>query len=69
LISFSGLLLFYYIIVEPSMYQIGCENLRDHDETTISKTAVELARTDQKPAANRHLCSLYPQYLFVSTAL
>jgi hypothetical protein len=29
------------------MYQIGCENVRDHDETTISKTAVDLAHTDQ----------------------
>jgi RNA-binding protein YlmH len=51
------------------MYQIGCENVRDHDETTISKTAVELSRTDQKPAANRQLCCLYPQYLSVSFTL
>jgi len=29
------------------MYQLGRENVRDHDETTISKTAVELTRTDQ----------------------
>jgi hypothetical protein len=37
LISFSGLHLFSIIIVEPSMHQLGCENVRDHDETTIPK--------------------------------
>jgi hypothetical protein len=29
------------------MYQLGRENVLDHDETTISKTAAEPARTDQ----------------------
>jgi hypothetical protein len=29
------------------MHQLGCENVRVHDETTISRTVVELPRTDQ----------------------
>jgi hypothetical protein len=52
------------------MYQLGRETVRDHDETTISKAEVELARTDQKPAANsRQLCCFYAQYLSVPATL
>jgi hypothetical protein len=69
LISFSGLHVCSNIIVEPSRYQLGRENVRDNDETTISKTAVALVRTNQKPAAKRYLCCLYPQYLSVSDTL